>query len=159
MRLALGNDDRLLTIRSAGPEDAADVERLYRQLVPDDPAIRVLPARLVQIALDPASLLLVAERPGGLAGTAFVTLCLDAMYADQSYLVIENLVVDEAARGGGVGRRLLETVDQVAIEAGSSKVMLLSSARRPGAHRFFEACGYSSSAKRGFVRYRSAMTG
>lgn len=159
MQFAPATRDHPVTIRSARPEDAPDVERLYRQLVPNDPAVRVLPGRIDQVAADPASLLLVAERSDRVAGSAFVTVCLDTMYGDRPYLVIENVVVEATARGAGVGRRLLEAVDRVAVEAGASKVMLLSSAARTEAHWFFEACGYAADAKRGFVRYRSAMQG
>lgn len=159
MQFSLASGDHPVTIRSARPADARDIERLYRQLIPGDSAVRVLPERIDQVAADPASLLLVAERSGRLAGSAFVTVCLDAMYGDRPYLVIENVVVGETDRGAGVGRRLLEAVDRVAVEAGASKVMLLSSTVRTGAHRFFEACGYIANAKRGFVRYRSAMHG
>jgi len=132
---------------------------LYRQLVPADPAVCVLPARIEQVAADPASLLLVAECSGRLTGTALIIICLDTMYRDRPFLVIENVVVDETVRGAGIGRRLLDAVDQVAVEAGATKVMLLSNAARAKAHRFFEACGYAPDAKRGFVRYRSAMHG
>lgn len=159
MHFSLISGDHPVTIRRAHTADAPDVERLYRQLVPGDPAVRVLPERIDQVAADPASLLLVAERSGRLAGSAFVTVCLDTMYGDRPYLVIENVVVEETVRGAGVGRRLLEAVDRVAVEAGASKVMLLSSAARTEAHRFFETCGYAADAKRGFVRYRSAMHG
>jgi len=159
MQFAPAAGDHPVKIGSARGWGAPAGERVSRQLVPGDPAVRVLPGRIDQVAADPASLLLVAERSGRLAGSAFVTVCLDTMYGDRPYLVIENVVVEETARGAGVGRRLLEAVDRVAIEAGASKVMRLCSVARTEAHRVFGGRGYTANAKRGFVRYRSAMEG
>lgn len=144
-----------MTIRNARPEDAYGIERLYRQLTADDPNVRVLLARIDKITADPATQLLAAERSGRLVGTTLLTVCLDVMYGEQPYLVVENVVVDHEARGAGVGRRLLTEVDRLALETNATKVMLLSASSRPAAHRFFEACGYSSTAKRAFVRSRS----
>lgn len=42
--------------------------------------------------------------------------------------------------------------------ADCSKIMLLSAANRERAHTFFERCGYSASAKRGFIKYRTAFS-
>jgi len=88
-------------------------------------------------------------------GTAFLTLCLDAMFGNQPYGVLENVVVNEACRGQGIGKRLFEHTEEVCRKRDCSKIMLLSTAAREAAHRFFEQQGYSSANKRGFVKYRS----
>lgn len=92
---------------------------------------------------------------GVVCGTAFLTLCLDAMFGNQPYGVLENVVVDEAWRGKGLGGRLMEHIEDMCLKSDCSKMMLLSSASRELAHRFFEQKGFVSSNKRGFVKYRS----
>lgn len=144
---------RSIIVRQAQGSDAGAVEGLYHQLVAD-PAVRVLPERLLQIASDPHSFLLVAELDGTVYGTAFLTLCLDAMYGTQPYAVLENVVVASGARGAGIGRRLMGEVERLCRTHDCSKLMLLSSSQRAEAHAFFRAMGFSGDRKHGFVKYR-----
>jgi GNAT superfamily N-acetyltransferase len=95
----------------------------------------------------------VYERDGAVVGTVLLTLCLDAMYEERPYGLLENLIVDADARAEGVGRALLEHVERVGRELGCTKLMLLSNARRTEAHAFFERLGYSGSVSRGFKKY------
>ena len=140
-------------IRKAEPADAPRLAELYAQLV-ENPAIRVLPERIEQIAEDPATALFVCERDGVVVGSALVSLCADAMFGFQPFAVVENVVVDEACRGQGAGRDLLRHVEAFCARRDCSKIMLLSSVQRESAHRFFEHLGFVGSSKLGFVKYR-----
>ena len=84
-----------------------------------------------------------------------LTLCLDAMYGNQPYGVLENVVVAEAQRSHGIGSQLMAYVEELCHRHDCSKIMLLSTASRAQAHRFFERHGFSAANKRGFVKYRS----
>ena len=141
-------------IREASGADAAAIAVLYRSFV-SSPHIDVRADRLEAIAADPNNFLFVCEVDGVVCGTAFLTLCLDAMFGNQPYGVIENVVVDEAWRGKGIGGRLFEQIEELCRMRDCSKIMLLSSDTRESAHRFFEQQGYSAANKRGFVKYRS----
>lgn len=143
-----------VTIREARGGDAAAVAALYRSFV-SSPHINVREERLKTIASDPNNFVFVCEIDGVVCGTAFLTLCLDAMFGNQPYGVLENVVVDESKRGKGIGRRLFAHVEELCRMRDCSKIMLLSTASRESAHRFFEQLGYSSANKRGFVKYRS----
>ncbi|MFM0191682.1 GNAT family N-acetyltransferase [Paraburkholderia strydomiana] len=77
------------------------------------------------------------------------------MYAEQPFAVVENLVVDQECRGNGIGQALLREVERFCLSRNCSKMMLLSSASRVDAHRFFEQVGFRGDRKRGFVKYRS----
>jgi N-acetylglutamate synthase-like GNAT family acetyltransferase len=142
------------TVREARSTDAAAIAALYRSFV-SSPHIDVCPDRLEAIAADPNNFIFVCEVEMAVCGTAFLTLCLDAMFGDQPYGVIENVVVDESLRGQGIGGRLFEQIEELCRIRDCSKIMLLSSATRESAHRFFGQQGYFSSNKRGFVKYRS----
>jgi N-acetylglutamate synthase-like GNAT family acetyltransferase len=142
------------TIREANGTDAAAIAALYRSFV-SSPHIDVRADRLETIAADPNNFIFVCEVDGVVCGSAFLTLCPDAMFGDQPYGVIENVVVAEAWRGKGIGRRLFEQIEELCRARDCSKIMLLSSTTRKLAHRFFEQQGYSSAIKRGFVKYRS----
>ena len=140
-------------VRRAMPADAPAIERLYRELV-SDPLVCVLPEQIATIAALPNSFLLVAEVFGAVHGTALFTVCLDAMYRSQPFGVVENVVVAQARRGGGIGGRLLAQVEHLASIHHCTKMMLLSSLNREAAHAFFRHCGFQGDTKYAFVKYR-----
>lgn len=142
-----------LVIRRALAADAPAIERLYRQLV-GHPQVSVRPDRLAALADDAGSVVLVADRSGEVCGTLLLCLCADVMFADQPFAVIENIVVDEACRGLGIGGHLLAHAEARCRDAGCSKIMLTSAASRTRAHRWFDRQGFDGEAKRGFVKYR-----
>ena len=146
--------DTKVTVREANGADAGAVAALYRSFV-SSPHINVREDRLDAIAADPNNYIFVCEIDGVVCGTAFLTLCLDAMFGNQPYGVLENVVVDDAWRGKGIGSRLLTHVEELCRIRDCSKIMQLSTASREAAHRFFEQQGFSAANKRGFVKYRS----
>jgi N-acetylglutamate synthase-like GNAT family acetyltransferase len=141
-----------LNIRKATAVDALAVEALYRQLVAAD-NVQVSGERIEQVARDPNTVLLVVEEDGVVHATALVSLCSDVMYGTQPFAVVENVVVDLAYRSVGMGRTLFASIEQLCVERDCSKIMLLSSATRADAHRFFEGVGLRGNTKRGFVKY------
>ncbi|MEY2509760.1 MAG: hypothetical protein QOE26_523 [Verrucomicrobiota bacterium] len=54
-----------------------------------------------------------------------------------------GLVVAEGQRAGGVGRRLVEAVEQWARERGLGQVSVRSNVARPESHPFYEKVGYT----------------
>ncbi|WP_058377268.1 GNAT family N-acetyltransferase [Pandoraea norimbergensis] len=140
-------------VRIAKPADCGALQMLYRQLVDDD-RVSVTPSQIEVLAQDTRTRLFVADVEGIVRGTVIVTVCPDAMYADQPFAVIENIVVDTQCRGSGVGRALLREVERFCLTQNCSKMMLLSAVARAEAHRCFEHSGFLGDIKRGFVKYR-----
>lgn len=56
---------------------------------------------------------------------------------------IEDVVVDEAARGKSVGRRLVEHAMAYAASLGGGSLMLTSRPSRIAANRLYRSCGFS----------------
>src|SRR5688572_305505 len=56
---------------------------------------------------------------------------------------VVGLVVDESHRRAGVARRLMEAIEQWAIERGLEQVSLRSNVVRPESHAFYEKIGYA----------------
>jgi N-acetylglutamate synthase-like GNAT family acetyltransferase len=138
-------------VRNAIGADAGAIQALYRELVPGDAAITVPPDRLARIAEDPNTLLLVAETGGCVQASALITFCIDAMYREQPYGLVENVIVTASARSTGIGRALMAAIDAVAVDRDCSKLMPLSNSKRLKAHDFFSKCGFD-----GAVRGREA---
>lgn len=57
-------------------------------------------------------------------------------------VIVQALVVDEATRGTGVGRKLMEIAEQWADAQGFTSVALSSSILRTEAHAFYQRLGY-----------------
>ncbi len=81
-----------MKIRKAIPDDAPQIEKLYKILVPNDKQIRVSPCRIEEISENDANEIFVIDIDGIISGTAFITICLDPMYNDLPYAVIENII-------------------------------------------------------------------
>jgi GNAT superfamily N-acetyltransferase len=71
----------------------------------------VQPERISAISGDTNTGLFVGELSGEVQGTALVSLCADVMFGFQPFAVIENVVVNEAVRGKGLGEALLRHIE------------------------------------------------
>lgn len=132
--------------------DAPKIQKLYLELV-GDPNIHVEENAVASLEKNNDNFLLVAEVDSNFVGTAFMTICRDVMYGTQPFAVLENVVVATETQGLGVGKALLAEVKSICKARRCTKIMLLSSAKRTQAHKFFEKNGYLGDTKRGFVNY------
>jgi len=130
-------------IRAARPADADRVFALLKQLEPayspDRPAFDAnFPLLLGD---DTTSVLLVAEdAAGALVGYALTTIT-PLLHANGSSAHLQELVVDDAHRGEGVGTAIVEEVERVCRDRGVKQITVAS--RRSA--DFYERIGYRSS--------------
>jgi GNAT superfamily N-acetyltransferase len=61
---------------------------------------------------------------------------------------ITALAVGRSRGGQGIGRRLLREAEIRARQAGAVRIEVTSAVHRDDAHAFYEACGYTASARR-----------
>ena len=96
--------------------------------------------RLRRLLAAPAAALYVAERAGRIVGT--LTLAwYDAPSGRKAW--IEDVVVDAAARGCGVGEALVRAAQRHAAEIGAKRVMLTSNPSRTAARALYRKCGFN----------------
>ena len=65
---------------------------------------------------------------------------------------MQALVVEETARGSGVGRKLMEFAELWALDRGSSSIALSSHISRFDAHAFYQRLGYQIGATSHLMR-------
>ncbi len=140
-------------IRLAQRADFEGVMRLYRQLHPDDPGIvdgrdRTTFERIVD---DPALHLLVLEDDHQIVATTYLNVVPNLSRSAAPYAVVENVVVDEALRGRGVGKRIMAATLQLAWDVDCYKAMLMTGSERPSTLGFYRACGFDADAKSAFL--------
>lgn len=140
-------------VRTARTGDFEQLSRLYRQLHPADPILNdgsdvaVFEAILSTEGLH----LLVLEQSGALVATTYLNVIPNLTRSASPYAVIENVVVDEAMRGMGLGQQIMRATLQAAWNAGCYKAMLLTGSRKPETHGFYQACGFVGGDKTGYV--------
>ena len=78
--------------------------------------------------------ILEARRDGKLVGMAFVSILLDAPVP---YAILEDVTVDPALRGGGVGSAIIDWVSDRAKAAGCKRIFLESGLGNHRAHHLF----------------------
>jgi ribosomal protein S18 acetylase RimI-like enzyme len=133
-------------LRPALETDAAALAALVSQLgYPSDAS--QLRARLRRVAGNPDIRALVALQEGQVVGMAGL-MVFPAFHRDGLHGYITALVVDEAARGSGVGAVLLAGAEAWFAERGVAKVTLTTASHREGAHRFYERLGYEFNGRR-----------
>ena len=59
-----------------------------------------------------------------------------------SFLAIEDLIIREDLRGGGIGTKLMTAIHEFGKNAGCQYAILVSSGFRTQAHHFYEKIGY-----------------
>lgn len=141
------------TIRRANASDAEAISKLYGQLntlsSPD-----VLPERIKAVAATDHTYLLVCDDEGEVIATALVCLCMDVMFQSQPFAVIENLVVGAEYQREGIGKSLMDYIEDFCLQQNCSKIMLQTNSENRDARDFYSAMGYDPDAKIGFIKYR-----
>jgi len=129
-----------MIVRQAEPKDADRIAELYAQLV-NDPAVEVEQEQILALSNDERTMLYVCEYNGRVVGSALLSLCSDVMFRKQPFAVVENVIVDGAARGLGIGAAMFREIESFCLETNCSKIMLLSSAQRLDSHIFLKNRG------------------
>jgi GNAT superfamily N-acetyltransferase len=128
-----------MDVREATLSDAAALAALSTQLgYPSTP--EEMTERLRALRERAANAVLVAEEDGAVAGWLHV--CTMLFLESPPFAEVAGLVVDEAHRGKGVGKLLLEAAARWAAERGYDKLRVRSNVVREDAHRFYEREGF-----------------
>lgn len=136
-----------ILLRPARPEDLDALVRLLAQLfaleqdfTPDEARQRRGLAMLLERPGSAA--VLVAEKDGRVAGMVTAQLVVSTAEGALSALV-EDMVVDEAERGGGLGRLLLHGIEAWAARLGATRLQLLADRDNAPALAFYARLGWS----------------
>jgi len=134
-------------VRAARDGDAAAIAPLLAELgyPATTDAVR---ARLRRIAAYSGPVAVLVASLGGDVMGVITAHAFPSIHHDAPAAWITALVVASAARGRGVGRRLVRAVEEWAAEQGAVRVSVTSGIQRADAHRFYEGLGYATSGRR-----------
>jgi N-acetylglutamate synthase-like GNAT family acetyltransferase len=136
-------------VREAEPGDLEAITDLIGQLgYPSEQS--AVAERLGRLAADPMSWVLVAVEGERVVGVAAVH-AMPVLERDDPTARITAMVVDESARRGGVGRVLLERLEEVARAEGCARIYLTTRYEREDAAAFYREMGFEDTSLR-FVK-------
>ncbi len=139
--------------RRAVESDMDAVLALYRELRPHDPPLA--PDRALELWKNvhdgPHSLIAVCEHEGQIGATCMLALVANLASEGRPIGLIEHVVTASAERRKGLAEACLAFAVNEAWRLGCCKVLLLSGAQRPRAHRLYEKLGFNGDTERGFV--------
>lgn len=134
-----------MRIRAAEEADLPAILALYGQ--PDMDDGKVLPLEearraLAEFARYPSYTLYVAENGAEIAGCYTLLVMHNMGHLGRPSAIVEGVVVDPAAQGGGVGRAMMRHAMEEALAAGCYKLVLSSNIKRERAHEFYDKLGF-----------------
>jgi predicted N-acetyltransferase YhbS len=135
-----------VVVRDATRADAERIAELLAQLGYPSTAGQVT-RRLGALARLESNVVLVAEDDARVVGLV-TGVTRDVIHRDEPFCRIASMIVDEEWRERGVGRRLVDAIEQWARDRGCSVIEVSSGVQRLGAHRFYEGLGYVEKPKR-----------
>lgn len=132
-------------VREATQTDAAEVVRLLAQLGHEQPGGD--PAARLESFLGQGERVLVAGRAPATPGSPLVGVVTlhvtPVMHRPGPIGRLTAVVVDEGARGKGVGRALVAAAEAVLLARGCAMIEITSNRKRTDAHAFYERLGYT----------------
>lgn len=126
-------------LRSISDEERQQIAALVAQLTTK----QIDPSRFDEVVDSHDTLLLTARRNGRIVGVLVLAL-YPTLTGRKAW--IEDVVVDNAERGAGIGRALVERAIAEASERGAATLDLTSNPSRQAAHRLYRACGFEERA-------------
>ncbi|MBW4551454.1 MAG: GNAT family N-acetyltransferase [Aphanocapsa sp. GSE-SYN-MK-11-07L] len=131
-----------ITIRKAQNQDAERIAVLCQQLDYQASPQAVL-TRLQHMQQDEQHVIYVADLGSErVVGWVHAHVCDSVVMPPQALLL--GLVVDQKYRGSGIGRRLMQQVEQWASERKCDAVLVRSNVKRQEAHSFYQKIGYAN---------------
>lgn len=134
-------------VRDARASDAAALAQLCAQLGYPAEKTEAMPPRLARMTADDKTRVFVAEAGGTVVGVATVHVRLTLNH-EHPLAQLTLLVVDETRRGQGVGRALVDRVEQFAQEWDCRRIVVTTALQRAGAHAFYDRIGYRHTGRR-----------
>ncbi len=123
--------------------DLNAIGRLHAHFWGEVSDVDAMTETLSRLEGDPDHVLLSARIDGQCIGTATGAICHGLYGGSDSYLVIEDVVVDPDHRRSGVGSALLGELERFARDRSCKQMILLTEACRDDAAGLYESAGFA----------------
>lgn len=133
-------------------DDLAEIAKLHAHFWGEVSDAEKMCETLARLDADPNYSVLCARVNGRAVGTATGVVCRGLYGGSDSYLVVEDVVVDPNHRREGIASALLAALEFFARECDCSQILLLTEASREDAVGFYESAGFDGATYQGFKK-------
>lgn len=103
-----------------------------------------------EILQNPRYHILAAEKEGRLVSSCTLIVVPNLTHGQRPYALVENVVTHSDFRGRGFGTAVLHAAQEIAVQEGCYKIMLLTGSKKESTHQFYQKAGYSNTIKTGY---------
>ncbi|MEK3735536.1 MULTISPECIES: GNAT family N-acetyltransferase [Paenibacillus] len=146
----------MVDIKEIEMESLPELGNLYQELMNKPSDLNKLEKVFKVVKADNRYILLGAFVEGELLGSLMGIVCQDLVGDCKPFMVIENVVVSARARRQGVGKKLMNAIEQAARERDCYYIILVSGEQRKEAHVFYESLGYRDEKVEGYRKHLSS---
>lgn len=137
--------------------DLPDLAQLYRQFRGEESSLEDMRTTFPQLQKNTDYTLIGVKEGGRLVGSVMGVLCRELYGRCRPFMVVEDVIVDQAHRRGGIGTLLMRAIEQEAFRNQCSYIMLVTDATRREALGFYEHLGYHPDRYRACKKYLSSV--
>jgi GNAT superfamily N-acetyltransferase len=130
-------------IRKLEFSDLNDLSDLFVEFTGKQSDLNAMKTQMELISRNDDYLVVVASLDNKVIGTAMAIKCLDLVGNCNSFLLVENVVVSSVYRGRGIGKLIMNRIEEFAVLKKCNYIVLVSGNNRSQAHKFYEDLGYS----------------
>ncbi len=133
----------------------ADLEQLsglYTELTGENSNKSKMETVFNKINSDKNCILLCAKQNGMLVGSVYAVICKDLTGKCNPFMIVENVIVKSSMQNKGIGKLLMNSLEEFAKRKNCSYIFLVSASHRKQAHQFYHRLGYNVDVK-GFKKY------
>ncbi len=121
-----------------------ELANLYQQLIPNEISIPKMKYVLNRHKENPNHVVLGAKIEGKLVGSLLAIMCEMLFGRCKSFMVVEDVVVDELYRKKGIGAALMQHIEGYAREKNCSYIMLITDTDRVGSQKFYKSLEFKT---------------
>jgi len=133
-----------LEIARVQQSDLEAISRLHMHFWDEPSDVAAMTEALALLQQDPDHILLAARIDGACIGTATGVVCHGLYGGLDTYLVIEDVVVDPAHRRRGVATALLGELERFGRDRACKQMVLLTESCRHDASALYESAGFAA---------------
>lgn len=133
-----------MQIVSATESDLPAIGRMHEYFWGEHSDVEAMARTLRALAQDPDHVILAARVDGECVGTATGVVCHGLYGGFDTYMVVEDMVVDESHRRQGVASALLAELEAIARDRGCNQIILLTESVRADAVALYQANGFEA---------------
>ena len=133
-----------MNIEPITENELPELANLYQQLIPNEVSIPKMKSVLKRHKDNPNHIIIGAKINGMLVGSLLAVVGEMLFGQCKSFMVVEDVVVDESHQREGIGVALMQYIEDYAQKNNCSYIMLITDIDRVSSQQFYKSLGYKT---------------